>query len=86
MGRTEKERLQTIGRFFNDNTKPTFWRDYNNRRKCPPAADWLSKELANATKAQEMLAHRDAMLQFGVEVAATNSHVKDKENILHSLL
>lgn len=50
------------------------------------AADWLSKELANATKAQEMLAHRNAMLQFGVEVAATNSHVKDKENILHSLL
>lgn len=52
----------------------------------PAAADWLSKELANATKAQEMLAHRDAMLQFGVQVSATNSHVKDKENILHSLL
>lgn len=50
------------------------------------AADWLTKELANATPAQEMLAHRDAMLQFGVEVTATNSHVKDKENILHSLL
>ena len=50
------------------------------------AADWLSKELENATKAQEMLAHRDAMIQFGVEVAATNSHVKDKENIRHSLL
>lgn len=50
------------------------------------AADWLSKELIGATKAQEMLAHRNAMLQFCVEVAATNSHVKDKENILHSLL
>lgn len=49
-------------------------------------ADWLTKELTGATKAQEMLAHRDAMIQFGVEVAATNSHVKDKENILHSLL
>lgn len=49
-------------------------------------ADWLSKELETATPAHEMLAHRDAMLQFGVEVAATNSHVKDKENILHSLL
>ena len=50
------------------------------------AADWLTKELTGATKAQEMLAHRDAMIQFGVVVAATNSHVKDKENILHSLL
>ncbi len=50
------------------------------------AADWLSKELIGATPAQEMLAHRDAMIQFDVEVAATNSHVKDKENILHSLL
>lgn len=55
-------------------------------KNAPAAADWLSKELIGATKAQEMLAHRDAMLQFGVEVAATNSHVKDKENILHSLL
>lgn len=50
------------------------------------AADWLSKELENATKAQEMLAHRDAMLQFCVEVAATNSHVEGKENIPHCLL
>lgn len=50
------------------------------------AAEWLTHELNGATKAQEMLAHRDAMLQFDVEVAATNSHVKDKENILHSLL
>lgn len=50
------------------------------------AADWLSKELIGTTKAQEMLAHRDAMIQFDVELAATNSHVKDKENILHSLL
>ena len=52
----------------------------------PAAADWLSKELIGMTKAQEMLAHRDAMIQFGVQIAATNSHVKDKENILHSLL
>ena len=43
------------------------------------AADWLSKELETATPAQEILAHRNAMLQIGVEVAATNSHVKDKE-------
>lgn len=50
------------------------------------AADWLTKELIDATPAQEMLAHRDAMIQFNVEVSATNSHVKDKENILHSLL
>lgn len=50
------------------------------------AADWLSKELIGATKAQEMLAHRDAMLQFGVEVVATNSHIKDKKNIPHILL
>lgn len=52
----------------------------------PAAADWLSKELIGTTKAQEILAHRDAMLQFGVQVAATNSHIKDKEKILHSLL
>lgn len=52
----------------------------------PAAADWLSKELIATTKAQEMLAHRDAMIQFGVQIAATNSHIKDKENILHSLL
>ena len=52
----------------------------------PAAADWLSKELIGTTKAQEMLAHRDVMIQFGVQIAATNSHVKDKENILHSLL
>lgn len=52
----------------------------------PAAADWLSKELIGTTKAQEMLAHRDAMIQFGVQIAATNSHIKDKENILHSLL
>lgn len=50
------------------------------------AADWLSKELIDATPAQEMLAHRDAMIQFGVEVSATNSHIKDKEKIPHSLL
>lgn len=50
------------------------------------AADWLTQELASATKAQEMLAHRNAMLQFGVQVATTNSHIKDKEKILHSLL
>lgn len=50
------------------------------------AADWLTKELTGATKAQEMLAHRDAMIQFGVEVAATNSHIKDKKNIPHVLL
>lgn len=50
------------------------------------AADWLTQELASATKAQEMLAHRDAMIQFGVEIAATNSHIKGKEKFPHSLL
>ncbi len=50
------------------------------------AAEWLTHELNGATKAQEILAHRNAMLQFGVQVAATNSHIKDKEKILHSLL
>lgn len=55
-------------------------------KNAPAAADWLLKELIGATKAQEMLAHRDAMLQFGVQVVATNSHIKDKEKLLHSLL
>lgn len=50
------------------------------------AADWLTKTLIDATPAQEMLAHRDAMLQFGVEIAATNSHIKGKKNIPHILL
>lgn len=51
------------------------------------AADWLSKELVDdATKAQEILAHRDAMQHFNVEISVSNSHVAGKENISHSLL
>lgn len=50
------------------------------------AADWLSKELVDATKAQEILAHRDAMQQFNVELSVSNSHVDGKENIPHCLL
>ena len=39
------------------------------------AADWLSKELENATKAQEMLAHRDAMIQFGVSSIFSRAYI-----------
>lgn len=50
------------------------------------ASDWLSKELENATKAQEILLHRKAMQQFSVELSVSNSHVDGKENIPHCLL
>lgn len=52
----------------------------------PAAADWLTKKLENATKAQEILLHREAMQQFNVELSASNSHVDGKENIPHCLL
>ena len=50
------------------------------------AADWLSKELANTTQAQEILLHREAMQQFNVVLSVSNSHVDGKENIPHCLL
>lgn len=50
------------------------------------AANWLTKELENATKAQEILLHREAMQQFNVELSVLNSHVEGKENIPHCLL
>ena len=50
------------------------------------AADWLTKKLENATKAQEILLHRKAMQQFNVELSVSNSHVDGKENIPHCLL
>lgn len=50
------------------------------------AADWLTKELENATKAQEILLHREAMQQFNVELSVSNSHVDGKENIPRCLL
>ena len=50
------------------------------------AADWLKSELSEATLAQEILAHQKAIRMFNVKVEATNSHVAQKENILHSLL
>lgn len=49
-------------------------------------ADWLSKELIGATKAQEILLHREAMQQFNVVLSVSNSHVDGKENIPHCLL
>lgn len=50
------------------------------------AANWLTQELASATKAQEILLHREAMQQFNVELSVSNSHVEGKENIPHCLL
>lgn len=50
------------------------------------AAEWLKSELAESTTAQEILAHQKAMRIFNVRVEATNSHVAQKKNILHSLL
>lgn len=52
----------------------------------PAAADWLSKELIGATKAQEILLHREVMQQFNVELSVSNFHVEGKENIPHCLL
>ena len=50
------------------------------------AADWLTQELASATKAQEILLHREAMQQFNIELSVSNSHVEGKENIPHCLI
>ncbi len=50
------------------------------------AADWLTQKLIGATTSQEILAHRDAMQHFNVEISVSNSHVAEKENISHSLL
>lgn len=52
----------------------------------PAAADWLTQEIANASKAEEILAHKQAMRDFGVTVQATNSHIKDTDKVIHSLL
>ena len=50
------------------------------------AADWFISQLTETTKAQEILAHQTAMRMFNVKVEATNSHISEKEKILHSLL
>lgn len=53
--------------------------------KAEKAADWLTKALNGATKAQEILAHREAMHMFNVSLSVTNSHVNGKKNIPHIL-
>ena len=50
------------------------------------AAIYLSEQLTNATKAQEILAHHTAQQLYDVTVTATNSHVQDATNIPHCLL
>lgn len=65
---------------------PNFGEIEISGEKAEKAAEWLKKELADATKAQEILLHREAMHMFNVSVSATNSHVEGKENIPHCLL
>lgn len=50
------------------------------------AATYLSAQLVNATKAQEILAHHTAQQLYDVTVKATNNHVQDATNIPHCLL
>ena len=50
------------------------------------AATYLSEQLTNATKAQEILAHHNAQQLYDVTVTATNSHIKDATNIPQCLL
>lgn len=50
------------------------------------AATYLSAQLVNATKAQEILAHHTTQRLYDVTVTATNSHIKDATSIPHCLL
>ena len=50
------------------------------------AATYLSAQLVNATKAQEILAHHNVQQLYDVTVKATNNHVQDATNIPHCLL
>lgn len=50
------------------------------------AATYLSEQLSNATKTQEILAHHNAQQLYDVTVTATNSHVQNAANIPHCLL
>lgn len=50
------------------------------------AAAYLSVQLTNVTKAQEILAHHTTQQLYDVTVTATNSHIKDATNIPHCLL
>lgn len=50
------------------------------------ATTYLSAQLVNITKAQEILSHHTAQQLYDVTVTATNSHIKDATNIPHCLL
>ena len=50
------------------------------------AADQLKKELSGATKAQEILVISEYQKRYNVAIHPTNSHVADKDRIVHSLL
>lgn len=50
------------------------------------AADQLKKELSGASKAQEILVISEYQKHYNVTIHPTNSHVADKDRIVHSLL
>ena len=50
------------------------------------AADQLKKELSGASKAQEILVLSEYQKRYNVAIHPTNSHVADKDRIVHSLL
>lgn len=50
------------------------------------AADQLKKELTGASKAQEILVITEYQKCYNVAIHVTNSHVVDKDRIVHSLL
>ena len=50
------------------------------------AADQLKKELSGANKAQEILVISEYQKRYNAAIHPTNSHVADKDRIVHSLL
>lgn len=50
------------------------------------ATDQLKKELSGANKAQEILVISEHQKYYNVAIHPTNSHVADKDRIVHSLL
>ncbi len=50
------------------------------------AAEWLTIELKDATKTKEILSIKEANELFNAHIYVTNSHVKDTDRTLHSLL
>lgn len=50
------------------------------------AANQLKKELSGASKTQEILVISEYQKRYNVAIHPTNSHIADKDRIVHSLL